>query len=56
MKSILCRLLGHQEYSQAVLAARPWDDPDFSEYERSAFRELRCVRCGELLPPARQAA
>jgi len=49
MKNILCRILGHQEYSPDVLAARPWEDPDFYGFDLADFREDRCLRCGEPL-------
>ena len=55
MKNILCRILGHQQYDPDVLAARPWEDPDFYGYDIEAFREDRCLRCGQPLTSERAA-
>lgn len=46
MTQLICRLLGHREYADEVLALRPWQDPDFKGYAREDFREARCLRCG----------
>ena len=55
MKDIMCRILGHQEYDPGVVAAHPWDDPDFYEYDLEDFRETNCVRCGHLLEHRRNS-
>ncbi|MCU1495600.1 MAG: hypothetical protein JWO62_3364 [Acidimicrobiaceae bacterium] len=46
MNEFICKLLGHQEYSDEVLEVQPWLDRDFAYYAREDFREVRCVRCG----------
>lgn len=53
MTKLICRLVGHREFSDDVLALRPWEDPDFSGYALADFREPSCLRCGvELGSPA----
>lgn len=49
MKEIICRFIGHREYSPDVLEFQPWRHPDFSGYSLSDFREPNCLRCGEPL-------
>jgi hypothetical protein len=49
MNELICKLLGHQEYSDEVLALRPWLDRDFIHYAQEDFREPQCPRCGEQL-------
>ena len=51
---ILCKIVGHRDYDPEVLAAKPWEDPDFYNYALSDFREPNCLRCGE--PLHREAA
>ena len=46
MTKIICTLMGHREFSDEVLAIRPWQDPDFAGYSREDFREEHCLRCG----------
>lgn len=52
---MICRLLGHREFSDEVRRVRPWEDPDFSAYSREDFREANCVRCGAPLEVAQAA-
>jgi hypothetical protein len=49
MKHILCKIVGHRDFSPATLAAKPWEDRDFNGYDREDFREVQCLRCGEPL-------
>jgi hypothetical protein len=51
MRQIVCKIIGHQEYDPEVIAAQPWNDPDFYGYSQTDFREPKCLRCGELLEP-----
>ena len=51
MKTFICRLVGHREFSDEVLALRPWEDPDFAGYVLADFRERHCLRCGAELAP-----
>lgn len=46
MTKIICTFMGHREFSDEVLAIRPWQDPDFAGYSREDFREGNCLRCG----------
>jgi hypothetical protein len=53
VKQIICRFMGHRDYSPDILEHQPWRRyPDFSGYGLSDFRELNCLRCGEPLPAA----
>ena len=50
MKQIICRFMGHRDYSPDILEHQPWRRyPDFSGYGLSDFREVNCLRCGEPL-------
>lgn len=51
MTKLICRLVGHRELSDEVLALRPWEDPDFAGYAFADFREPSCLRCGVELAP-----
>ncbi len=51
MKRIVCKIVGHRDYTPEVLAVKPWRDPDFYAYSQSDFREPACLRCGEALMP-----
>lgn len=47
MTQLICKLIGHREYDDEVLEARPWQDADFRGYAREDFREATCLRCGD---------
>jgi hypothetical protein len=47
MKGIVCKLVGHREFSDEVLEARPWLDRDFYGHDAEDFKEPACLRCGE---------
>ncbi len=49
MAHILCKLVGHREFTDEVLTLRPWEDREFRRYPISAFRERNCLRCNENL-------
>jgi hypothetical protein len=49
MNQILCKIIGHKDFSPEVLAFRPWEDPDLLATSIVDFRELNCLRCGESL-------
>ncbi len=51
MTQLICRIVGHKEFSDEVLALRPWEDPDFAGYALADFREPACLRCGAELAP-----
>lgn len=46
MAQLICKLIGHREFTDEVLTVRPWEDPDFSGYVLEDFREDHCLRCG----------
>lgn len=50
MTKLICRLVGHREYSDHVLTIRPWQLPDYAGYAAQDFREPSCLRCGVDLP------
>lgn len=54
--SLICKLLGHREFSHEVLSVQPWQDPDFAGYILEDFREEHCLRCGEPLLAGQAAA
>ena len=50
MKQIVCKFMGHREYSPDILEFQPWRRyRDFSGYGLSDFREPNCLRCGQPL-------
>jgi hypothetical protein len=56
MNQILCKIIGHRDFSPEVLRIRPWESPDFQALPISDFRELHCLRCGESLRDDAEAA
>lgn len=49
MTPLLCKIIGHREYNDEVLRARPWQDTDFLGFSQEDFREAHCLRCGNPL-------
>jgi hypothetical protein len=56
MNQIICKIIGHRDYSPEVLRIRPWENPDFRAASLADFRELNCLRCGESLRDEAEAA
>jgi hypothetical protein len=49
MNQLLCKIIGHKDFSPEVLSLKPWENPDLRATSIVDFRELNCLRCGESL-------
>jgi hypothetical protein len=49
MAQLLCKIIGHREFNEAVLRNRLWEHRDFAGYSQWDFRENHCLRCGDSL-------